>query len=160
MAKATEESVSAYMRIPRSAYDTLQSTATLLNMPLAKVTNALFNFTFAPQSFQADWALHVRALRASIAENEAAKRRPNVCLYDFSAMQWDTEKHATYTWLERMGLVEDFMWRRGANQRVLCSFRISDTGRVIAEVFKNCWITEPPDEEDINQSDDEAQMIG
>ena len=155
MAKATEDSVSTYLRIPKSAADTLHGTASLLNMPVSRVVNALFHFTLAPSSFQSDWESHVKALRSAIDQRDSNAVR----LYDFTALEWSHDKHRTYTWLERTGLVEDLAWRKVTGQRVLCSFKVSDTGRVVAEVFKNAGMTDDPDADDVAFTDEETHEL-
>ncbi len=138
VAKAMEDTVSTYLRIPKSAADALHDTASLLNLPLSRVVNALFHFTLAPASFQSDWQNHVKVLRAAIDQRDNNAVR----LCDFTVREWSLDKHRTYTWLELSGLVEDLAWRQVTGQRVVCSFKVSDTGRVVAEVFKNAGMTE------------------
>jgi hypothetical protein len=160
MAKVGEESVATYLRIAKSAADTLHGTASLLGLPVSRVVNALFHFMLAPTSFQDNWEKRVRELRQAI--NEHTSENGAVRIYDFSAREWDFEKHETYRWLECSGLVEDLAWRRSSERRILCSFKVSDAGRVVAEVFKNAGMTDDVDDADMNMltSEGSHELIG
>ena len=140
MTKANPETVATYLRIPSSAHRTLLTTAQVLDVPISRVTSALFNYMLSPVSFKRPWSDFVAELRQHIGG-------PAVCLHDFEAHVWERDKHVVYSELEKIGLVEDFMWTRSSSGsgRVLCSFKISEAGRVIANIFDTVGALQPPD---------------
>lgn len=143
----------AYLRMPKGTHNLLTETSQQLGLPLAQVANAIFHFALTPSSFQTGWSQRVSELREII--RLIGDR--GVLLRDFTYDEWD-ERRRTYEWLERMGLIEELAWKRSINysRRVICSFRVSDTGRVIAEVFKGAGFTEDPD--DIALLDEDIEM--
>jgi hypothetical protein len=146
--KVSEKSVSVYLRMPRSARNTLDEMSRHLEMKPSTVTNALFRFVTQPAWFHG-WSEHVETLRA-IVERDGGKK---LCLHDFSFDEWQ-ERRRTYDWLERMGLIEEFEWRRSYNHssRVICSFKVSDAGRVVALIFKEVGISDPIDQDEFDEA--------
>lgn len=140
MGKVSEETVAAYLRIPRSAHSTLEATAQHLELPMSRVINALFHFTFSSVPFRVEWGDLVRTLRSDLDAS-----RNGVVLFDFSARDWESDKRSLYDLLERTGLVEDFHWRHTPSARVICSFKVSDSGRVVADIFHRIGAMDPPD---------------
>ncbi len=146
---ASEASVSVYLRMPRTARNTLDEMARHLGMKPSIVTNAVFRFVTQPDWFQG-WDDHVKHLRAIVArEGDGMK----LCLHDFSIEEWQ-ERRRTYDWLDKMGLIEDFGWRRSMNHstRIICSFNVSDTGRVIALMFKESGIADPIEQDELDEA--------
>jgi hypothetical protein len=147
--KATDESVSVYLRMPRTSRQTLEEMAHHLGMRPSTVTNAIFRFVTQPDWFRG-WERHVTELRAIIDRQGDGSK---LCLHDFSIEEWQ-ERRQAYHWLDRMGFIEEFTSRRSVNysKRVICSFKISDTGRVIALIFKDTGISDPIDQDDLDDA--------
>jgi len=144
---ASEESVSVYLRMPKSSRTTLEEMARLLDMKPSKVTNALFRFVTQPVWFEG-WTEHVAELR-KIVEREGSRK---ICLHDFSVGEWQDRKRV-YQWLADMGLIEEFDFRPSVNysQRVICSFKISDAGRVVAHIFSKVGVLDDVDQDELDE---------
>lgn len=144
MPKGSPDTVAAYLRIPRTAHGTLSATAEHLGIPLSRVTNAVFHYMLSPLWFREGWDELVRTLREHLEDHGDA-----VCLHDFTARDWQSAKKQVYSQLERVGLVEDFQWRRSsaATDRILCSFKVSEAGRVIADLYKSIGGMDDPDDD-------------
>jgi hypothetical protein len=132
----SEESVSVYLRMPKSSRATLEEMARHLDLKPSKVTNALFRFVTHPLWFEG-WTDYVTELRAIVERQRGRK----ICLHDFTFDEWQDRKRM-YGWLERMGLIEEFDFRRSANyaRRIICSFKVSDAGRVVALIFSKVGV--------------------
>ena len=145
---ASEESVSVYLRMPKSSRTTLEEMASHLRMKPSKVTNALFRFVTQPMWFEG-WTEHVAELR-QIVEREGSRK---LCLHDFSVGEWQDRKRV-FEWLDDMGLIEEFDFRPSVNYsgRVICSFKISDAGRVVAYIFSKVGVSDDIDQDELDEA--------
>jgi hypothetical protein len=136
--KAPDSTVPVYMRMQRSSSESLNEISKLLRLKPAAVANAIFRFVMYPDWFT-DWDEHVRTLR-SVVDRDAEDQS---CLAGFTISEW-LERRPIYDKLEKMGLIEDFDFSSSVSEtrKIICTFRISDAGRVIAEIFKQTGITD------------------
>lgn len=134
--KALDPTVPVYLRMPRSASESLNEIAETLGLKPSAVANAIFRFITYPDWF-VDWPAHVGMLRA-VASREIDKQ---MCLADFSIEDW-LQYRPIFKKLDEMGLIEDFDFSSSLNEtrRMICTFRVSDAGRVIASIFKETGV--------------------
>jgi hypothetical protein len=132
-----EGTVPMYLRVPRTANESLSEIADLLGMKMSAVTNAIFRFVMHPDWFK-DWPKHVETLRTVVDRDKGE----TVCLADFSLEEWEG-RSATYKRLAAMGLIDglDFGASLSDSGRVICTFRVTDAGRVIAKLFEETGMT-------------------
>jgi hypothetical protein len=152
--KALDPTVPVYLRMPRSSSESLNEIAKMLGVKPSLVANAIFRFVMYPDWF-IDWDAHVRALR-SVVDRETENR----CLADFSISDW-LERRPVYDKLEQMGLIEDFDFSSSVNKtrRIICTFRVSDAGRVIAEIFKETGIADTIKSDEFEKPSSGAKQI-
>ena len=134
--KALDPTVPVYLRMPRSASESLSEIAETLALKPSAVANAIFRFIMHPDWF-VDWPVHVDMLRA-VATREIDKQ---MCLADFSIEDW-LRYRPIFKKLDEMGLIEAFDFSSSLNEtrRMICTFRVSDAGRVIASIFKETGV--------------------
>jgi hypothetical protein len=147
MAHASEESVAAYLRIPRSAHGLLKETAEHLGLPLSQVTFAIFNFLLSPAAIRGNWPNLVAHMRELFGEMN------QVFLQDFEQSEWDARRE-TYEKMQEMGLVQEFTSRVMNSGRIGCTFKVSDSGRVISHILGVIGMTKAPDECELLESED------
>jgi hypothetical protein len=147
-----EGTVSMYLRVPRTANESLNEIAELLDMKLSAVANAIFRFVMRPDWFK-DWPAHVETLRNVVARD----RRDTACLADFSIEDWQ-ERSATFKRLGDMGLIEGLDFTKSDSGRVICTFRVTDAGRVIAKLFEETGMTEAVRPDELLKPESESPM--
>lgn len=135
--KALDPTVPVYLRMPRSASESLNEIAETLGLKPSAVANAIFRYITYPDWF-VDWQEHVKMLRA-VASREIDKQ---MHLTDFSIEDWLRHYRPMFKKLDAMGLIEDFDFSSSLNEtrRIICTFRVSDAGRVIANIFKETGV--------------------
>jgi hypothetical protein len=142
--KATDQTVPVYLRMPRSASESLNEIAAALDLKPSAVANAIFRFIMYPDWF-VDWKAHVDMLRKVVSRGIV----DGPCQANFSVDEWLTHG-PLYKKLDEMGLIENFDFSSSLSETrdIICSFSVSDAGRVIAEIFKETGITNAigPDE--------------
>jgi len=142
--KATDPTIPVYLRMPRSASESLNEIANVLGLKPSAVANAIFRFITYPDWF-VDWKQHVDMLRA-VVDRDANNR---LCSADFTIADWLVYR-PVFKKLDEMGLIEDFDFSSSVSEtrKIIATFRVSDAGRVIAEIFKETGIADAiaPDE--------------
>jgi hypothetical protein len=148
------ETVSMYLRVPRTANEALSEIASLLDMKLSAVANAIFRFVMRPDWF-VDWPQHVETLRGVVKRDRADL----ACMADFTVEDWQ-RRAATFKRLAEMGLIErlDFSTSLSDSGRVICTFNVTDAGRVIAKLFDETGMTKTVRADELLKPDDEAPM--
>lgn len=155
MAQDTQDAtVSMYLRVPRTANEALAEIACLLDMKLSAVANVIFRFVMRPDWF-VDWPQHVETLR-SVAKRE---RGDLACMADFTIKEWQ-QRAATFKRLAEMGLIEglDFSTSLSDSGRVICTFRVTDAGRVIAKLFAETGMTKAVRADELAKPEDDVSM--
>lgn len=151
--KAVDPTVPVYLRMPRSASASLNEIADALGLKSAAVANAIFRFITYPDWF-VDWPAHVDMLRA-FAHRDANSQ--TAWADSFSIEDW-LRYRPIFTKLHQMGLIEDFDFSSSLNEKrkVICTFRISDAGRVIAQIFKETGVANAIEPDELKASGGEA----
>jgi len=111
----------------------LKEIAEHLDTSVNTVVNAVFDYVLAPKTVKFTWTEHVDALRQLLLE---AGITDSTQLYDFSSSEWD-QKASFYALMQEVGLIEGLQTKRSVNfaDRVICSFRLTMTGRVMAHLL-------------------------
>lgn len=138
------QTVSQYLRMPASQHAMVDQVAKQLGIPMSRVLNAMLGFLMQTPPQRATWAELLKFLRGTYAEE--AKRHGTV-MVDFDESQFETRR-ANYQILEKIGLIENLVFKRASEgRRVYCSFRVSEMGRVMTEIFRRSARVPDTDEE-------------
>jgi hypothetical protein len=141
-AVTVSDSVTQYLRIPASQHAMIREIAGALGIPMQRVIAAMFHFLFQPPAADEAWGQVLEILRA------AASGLARVTMFDLDESDFYARRQ-NYELLARMGLIEDFDWKHARDaRRILCTFKVSEMGRVIAELFKQSGLSADITEEE------------
>jgi hypothetical protein len=144
-----------YLRVASTANDALNDIAGALDMKLSAVANVILRFVMRPDWFN-DWSQHVDTLRAVVK-----RERPDLaCMADFAQKEW-LERSGTFKRLAEMGLIEhlDFSTSLSDSGRVICTFRVTDAGRVIARLFEESGMTKTVSDDELSTKSNDGQPV-
>jgi hypothetical protein len=121
------------VRIPTGQLNMLRQIADRLDVTVNLVVASILLWNLEASRDQELWMRAVRTLRDLIVEDD-----DRLQLYDFDDSEWD-ERLRNYRDMENIGLIDDLRYRRSSasTSRWLCSFRLTNTGRVIASVLQD-----------------------
>jgi hypothetical protein len=151
---AQEGTVAMYLRVARTANEALGKIAGHLGMKQSAVTNVILRFVLWPDWF-VDWQRHVETLRSVVA-----REKPDLaCMADFNHEEWQ-EHYATFKRLEELGLIEQFDHTPSLSEsgRIICTFHVTDAGRVIAQLFEESGMTKAVRDDELTKPQDGEPM--
>lgn len=131
---AVKETANLNLRVPAVSYEMLRAIAAELETSVNTVVNAVFEYALAPKSVQLVWSDGVNVLRQLLLE---AGHNQSLHMCDFTSSEWD-QKSRFYRRLMDIGFIEDLRLKPSVNfpDRVLCGFRLTVTGRIVARLLQ------------------------
>jgi hypothetical protein len=120
------------VRIPTDQWSMLKQIADRLDVTINLVVSSILQWNLEASKDQELWIRAVRTLRDLVAEDD-----DGLLLYDFNDSEWH-DRLRNYRDMENIGLIDDLRYRRSSSaDRWLCSFRLTNRGRVIASVLED-----------------------
>lgn len=131
-AKEQPQSANLNVRIPIGQWSMLKHIAARLGVTLNSVVAAILQWNLVASSNQKLWMKSVEALRELVGEDDHG-----VMLFDFDDSEWQ-DRLQNYQAMAEIGIIDALRYRQSAtaSSRWLCSFRLTETGRVIASILE------------------------
>jgi hypothetical protein len=127
-----QKSANINVRIPGGQKAILQEIAERLKVTLNLVVACILQWNLEASKDQELWMRAVKTLRELVPDDENGLQ-----LYDFDSSEWD-ERLNNYRDMEMIGLIDDLSFRQSAStKRWLCSFWLTNRGRVIASILQD-----------------------
>lgn len=127
-----ERSENLNVRIPHGQKRMLECISERLGISVNSVVTIMIRWQFVAASNQELWINAVATFRDLLGEDAD----DGVVLHDFSDDEWH-DRLTNYRALQDIGLIENLRYKQSSSvaNRWLCSFRLTQTGRVVASVL-------------------------
>jgi hypothetical protein len=129
---AKEKSSNLNVRIPTGQWSMLKQIADRLGVTINLVVACILHWNLEAAKDRELWIRAVETLHELVVEDG-----DGLLLYDFDASEWN-QRLSNYRDMENIGLIDDLRFKRSTSaNRYLCSFRLTNRGRIIASVLKD-----------------------